>query len=93
MAHLCLSWVLGETFLQERLAGQAAVVAESGLPPHPPLLLLLLPLLLPGSLHPLSMLPGIQSWGRGAHQHTHQAVLGLQLDLQCVDRSSQINDI
>ena len=92
MAHLSLSWVLGETFLQERSAGQAAVVAESGPPPHTPLLLLL-PLLLPGSLHPLSMLPGIQSWGKGTHQHTHQAVLGLQLYLQRVDRSSQVNDI
>lgn len=34
---------------------------------------------------------------RGSRDHpvgsTHQAVLGLQLDLQCVDRASQVNDV
>lgn len=79
-----LSWVVGETSLQEKSTGRASVVAESR-PPPPPLSWMPKPTLGAtwepelGERCPLS--------------GTHQAVLGLQLNLQRVDRASQINDI
>lgn len=75
---------MGEASLQERSPGRVSVVAASR-PPPPPLPWIPKPVL-DATWEP-------ELGERCPLSGTHQAVLGLQLNLQRVDRSSQINDI